>query len=331
MSGKDPRCPHGKIEHAVSIARAAAAGCIGRFNFFLMDVTAPVLEMLGGDAPNKQAVKLKFDVGILEAAVKQSVPEAAIRDWEKLEATGQEVMAAAFAYSILVNDITGTNSGLPQRRNRKILGFCNSVKGAMLQARLVHLLVTHFASDHLHPDDPNEFFCGVDFSETVSRGESAAKMTVDEQDRELSLFKLAKRGVLYNFRLIDIGYDFPGINSVLFAEPCRSTERLIQAQGRGSRAKEGYDVFCACPADPNGDKRAEKILNGLVQQEEQDEDFQDASDGDQSESEDDEAPAAKRRRREPASYRSGFNIMRETLAKAFVDELLVSSQYPFDN
>ena len=343
MSGQDPRCPHGKIEHAVSIARAAAEGAIGRFNFYLMEVPVGILNLMGGDEPNKKAVKIKFDHGIVEGVL----PEAAVSDLKAMKITGQEFMAAAYAYNLFINDITPANDapgGIPRRENRKILGFCNSVKAAMVQANIVRLLMEHLAPKELAADDPNEFFCGVAFSSTVADKEGGTlNMSMEDQERELSMFKHARRGILFNYRLIDIGYDFPGINSVLFADATSSAERLLQAVGRGARSKgpQGYDVFFACSPDPSSEERAKKVLarlseslddtseNNDIEGEEEEDSEEEVIVliSDEEEEDEGKAPPPKRRRKEKAFLHDRFQVMREILAKAFVDQLLVRFCY----
>lgn len=117
------------------------------------------------------------------------------------------------------------------------LVFCQKTEQSKeCKAIFDSLLEKGVLTKKLEASEKTEFFTGIIYtSDNSAQDDEEAFMAYDVQQHTLSRFCGAKRGVLFNVKLIGIGVDLPKIDAALIVNPGKSSSDITQKIGRTLR------------------------------------------------------------------------------------------------
>lgn len=117
---------------------------------------------------------------------------------------------------------------------RTALVFCLKTEESKICKRIFDALLDKYARGRF--PETEEFFTGIIYtSDASAEDEDDFDMSYEDQQDTISCFCQARRGVLFNVKLVGIGVDLPSIDAALIVNPGKSPSDITQKDGRALR------------------------------------------------------------------------------------------------
>lgn len=113
-------------------------------------------------------------------------------------------------------------------KSKKIIIFCNKVENSKKIKEIIDIFLDKYKNDL-------KLFNNYNLDLNVGNFELSSNDSSDKRKEILELFTKKEYGIMSSVQLFGEGYDYPGLDSVLFAEKMDSTIRIIQSALRPCR------------------------------------------------------------------------------------------------
>lgn len=139
-----------------------------------------------------------------------------------------------------------------QKPIKTALVFCSKTEESKICKSIFDALLEKYAREDF--PEPDEFFTGVIYTSDVSAtDEEEFEMSYGDQQDTISSFCQARRGVLFNVKLVGIGVDLPSIDAALIVNPGKSPSDITQKDGRALRVDQNVADKIATVIVPSWD------------------------------------------------------------------------------
>lgn len=113
-------------------------------------------------------------------------------------------------------------------KSKKIIIFCNKVENSKKVKEIIGILLDKYKNDLT-------LFNNYNLDLDVGNYELSSNDSAEKRKEILGLFTTKEYGIMSSVQLFGEGYDYPGLDSVLFAEKMDSTIRIVQSALRPCR------------------------------------------------------------------------------------------------
>jgi superfamily II DNA or RNA helicase len=113
-------------------------------------------------------------------------------------------------------------------KSKKIIIYCNKVDSAKQIQEIINVLISKYSDDI-------SLFNNNNLLLDIGNYELNGTDSCDKRKKILALFTNAEYGIMNSVQLFGEGYDYPGLDTVLFAEKMDSSIRIVQSALRPCR------------------------------------------------------------------------------------------------
>jgi predicted helicase len=141
-------------------------------------------------------------------------------------------------------------------KSKKLLIYCNKIAHAQKVQDIIKVLLDNYSND-------TNLFNNDQLTLDIGNYELNGTDSSDKRDYTLDLFRNKEYAIMSSVQLFGEGYDYPGLDSVLFAEKMESNIRIVQSALRPCRKDKSNPLKKAnilLPIFDNNDTKLKQVL-----------------------------------------------------------------------